>query len=335
MPTWKKVTFIVVLVSFIFLSLFFTFYSIARDTFEFEEQTAIGGDVNLNGWVFYGFNGNTNTKTVDIDYVRDKKGDNPDCEKPVVAVDDFTIVSDEYVEFINIGKDVQYIDEKAFYYCKQLKAIFVDEDNPYFCSVNGVLFNKDKTTLMLHPVNNAQWLYENGMVDETGYTFKQDNGETVMESYSYAIPEGVTRVNGYSFYKNYRLRNLTFPDSLKEIGDMAFFSCTDMWSIWLNDGLEYIGNDSFSYCWCMSPIMYIPSSVTHIGNNAFFSCSALKTFYMGADSAESIELGESWLPKSIKKGPVNVPPQPQYGKTFVEAQNEKIRIDAENTKEAD
>ena len=49
-----------------------------------------------------------------------KGGEKKAEEKPVVAVSDFTIVSDEYVEFIHIGKDVKYISDSAFYYCKQL-----------------------------------------------------------------------------------------------------------------------------------------------------------------------------------------------------------------------
>lgn len=335
MQTWKKVTFIIVLVGFILLSVFFTFYSIARDTFEFEEQTSIGDIENLNGWVLYGFNGNTSTQTINIDYVRDKKGGNPDTSKPVVAISDFTIVSDEYVEYINIGKDVEYIDEKAFYYCKKLKAVFVDEANPYFCSVDGVLYSKDMKTLLLHPANNAQWQYENGMIDDSRIAFEESEDGQAVASYSFDIPQGVTRINGYSFYKNYKLRDLTIPSTVKEIGDMAFFSCSDMWSMWLPEGLESIGADTFSYCWSMRPIMYIPKSVTHIGNNAFFSCSDLDVFYMGADSADSIDLGETWLPKSLKSGAINKAPVPQYGKTLQEAMAEKDRIDAEKDKGAE
>lgn len=316
MALWKKVVFIVVLISFIGLSVFFTFWAIARDTYEFEEQTDIGGISGLNGWVFTGFSGSTATTTVNIDWVRDKNGNNPDMSEPVVAVDSFTIVSDEYVEYINIGKDVQYIDEQAFFYCKKLRAVTVDPDNPYFRSVDGVLYSSDMTELHLHPICAG------------GHT-----GDDGKEAYSdtFDIPEGVTRVCGYSFYKNTSLIHLTFPSTLKEIGDMAFFGCNGMWTVWLPDGLESVGNDAFSYCWSMSPLMYIPASVTHIGSNAFFSCSALKEFYMGAQSADGIELGETWLPKNIKKAIVKVAPKPEWGKTREEALAEKARVDGEKT----
>ncbi len=316
MATWKKVLFVITLITFIGLSVFFTFYSIARDTFEFKEKTDIAGIEDLDGWVFYGFNGNAGTKEVHIDFVRDKNGNNPDESRPVVAVDDFTIVSDEYVEFLHIGKDVEYIDPAAFYYCKKLKAVYVDEENEHFCAVDGILYSKDMKRLILHPIRNAEWLVEQGKA-ETKDTF--------------VVPEGVEEIGSYSFYKNVDLVHLTFSSTLKSIGDMAFFGCNNMWSIRLPEGLETIGADAFSYCWSMSPVMYIPASVKFVDHHAFFGCTALKVFYMGAESKEDIELGDAWLPKSVSKAVFYVHPKPEYGKTYEESLAEKERIDSQNS----
>ncbi len=320
MKLWKKIVFVVVLVTFISLSLFFTFYSIARDTFEFEEQTSVGGIENLDGWVFYGFNGNANVKDVHIDFVRDEKGQNPDESKPVIGVDEFTIVSDEYVEFIYIGKDVRYIHERAFYYCKMLKAVFVDEENPYFTSVDGVLFTKDMKNLVLHPICNGDWLVEEG---------KAKTNDT------YVIPDGVETIGGCSFYKNTALVHLTIPDSVKHINDMAFFGCNNMWTVWLNEGLETIGDDAFSYCWSMAPVLYIPSTVETIEKYAFYNCTGVTTVYMGAESEADLSLAESWLPKSLKKAMFNVEPEPVFGKTLDDAIAEKDRIDKLNAEEGE
>ena len=320
MPTWKKILFVIVLASFIGLSLFFTFYSIARDTFEFEEQTNVGEIEGLNGWVFYGFNGNSSVKEVYVDYARDKTGENPDSSKPVVGVDSFTIVSDEYVEYIYIGKDVQYISDQAFYYCKMLKAVFVDDENPYFCDVDGVLFTKDMKTLILHPICNGNWKVENGIA-ETNDTF--------------VIPEGVENVGSYSFYKNADLVHLTFPSTLRTIGDMSFFGCGNMWSVWFPEGLESIGADAFSYCGSISPVMYIPSTIKSIDDYAFFSCGGISTMYMGAENEDGIEFGESWLPKNDSKVLFNVAITPEYGKNLDEAKAEKERIEKLNTQEVE
>lgn len=318
MATWKKVLFVIVLVVFVGLSLSFTFFSIARDTFEFREIKDTAETGGVEGWEFYGFNGNSNTTEVYVDYVRDKNGRSPDKERPVKAVSDFTIVSDEYVEFIHIGKDVEYIADSAFYYCKKLKAVFVDEENPAYCSVDGALFTKDMKTLVLYPVMNGQWKEEQG-ISETKDTFD--------------IPEGVENIGSFAFYKNTDLVHLTFPSTLKTIGDMSFFGCGSMWSIWLPEGLTSIGADAFSYCGSICPVMYIPSTIKHIDDYAFFSCTGISVMYMGSSSEEGIEFGESWLPKNESRFLFNVAITPEYGKTLSEAQAEKERIDNENKAE--
>jgi len=314
LATWKKVAFVSVLVVFIGLSVFFTFYSIARDTFEYKYTESDAETGQPEGWMFFGFNGNTGTKEIYLDYVRDKSGQNPDESKPLTSVGSFTIVSDEYVEYIHIGKDLKYISEDSFFYLKQLKAVFVDEENEYFCSVDGVLFSKDKKELILHPIRNGEYVTEEG-ISNTGDT--------------YDVPDGTEVIRSYSFYKNGSLVHLTIPSSVKKIGDMAFFSCGGMWTVWLQEGLEEIGNDAFSYCGSISPILYIPKTVKTIGSNAFFSCGSIREIYMGARSEDEIELGESWRPKSVQKAVLFVAPEPEYGKTLEEAMARKEVLDGE------
>ncbi len=297
MKTWQKATFIIVLIAFIIASVTISFVSMARAPFEYEYQTALESEYSVEGWILFGFNGNTSTKDVHIDFVRDDDGNNPDETKPVSAVGKFTMNTDEYVETIYIGKDVKYIDETSFFYCKELKAIEVDEANEYYTSVNGVLYTKDMKKLLVYPI----------MKENTVYT----------------IPEGVERVGKCAFYKNETLTELNIPSTLKEIGDMAFFKCKNIGLVTLPDGLEKIGSDAFSYCQGMKPVMYIPDSVKEIGSFAFYSCSNLKEFYMGAENAEQITFGDTWLPKNIKKVAINIAPKEQYGKTREESE---IRI---------
>lgn len=297
MKTWQKATFIIVLVVFIAASITISFISMARPPFEYEYQTVLESENSVEGWVLFGFNGNNNTKEVYIDYVRDEDGNNPDETKPVSAVCKFTMNTDEYVEIIHIGKDVKYIDETSFFYCKTLKSIEVDEENEYYTDVDGVLYTKDMKKLLVYPI-----MKEN-------------------ESAAYVIPEGVERIGSCAFYKNNALNEIKLPSTLKEIGDMAFFKCENIALVILPDGLEKIGSDTFSYCHGMKPVIYIPDSVKEIGSFAFYACSNLKEFYMGADSENDITFGDSWLPKNIEKTVVNIAPEEQYGKTREEAEN--------------
>ena len=297
MKTWQKAIFIIVLVAFIIASVTISFISMARAPFEYEYQTALESEYSVEGWVLFGFNGNNSTKEVHIDFVRDEDGNNPDSSKPVSAVGKFTMNTDEYVEVIHIGKDVKYIDETSFFYCKELKAIEVDEANEYYTSVDGVLYTKDMKKLMVYPIKKV----------ETSYT----------------IPEGVERIGACAFYKNETLTEVNIPSTLKEIGDMAFFKCEKISLVTLPNGLEIIGSDAFSYCQELKPVMFIPGSVKEIGSFAFYSCSNFKEFYMGAQSKEQITFEDSWLPKNIKKVVVNIAPKEQYGKTRDDA-NQRI-----------
>lgn len=303
MKTWQKVLFILILVIFVTISVTISLISISRAPYKFKEETAIGGDETLNGWVFERFNGNAGTKTLSIDFVRDKNGNNPDKTRPVVAVGAYAVNADEYAEELVIGPSVQRIEETAFFNFKKLQKVTVNPANEYFKDIDGVLFSKDGKALLLFP---AQCGKE-----------------------AYAVPEGVERIATFAFLKNEKLRDLSLPESLREIGDMAFFGCGKLGGyaydaetnalvgtgFTLPDGLERIGSDAFSKCGNLAPAIYIPASMQEIGHHAFFSCGGMKQVLLGAADEDALTLGEAWLPKNQKAGPFWKAPQAQFGKT--------------------
>ena len=303
MKTWQKVLFILILVIFVSVSVTISLISISRAPYKFREETAIGGDETLNGWVFERFNGNAGTKTLAIDYVRDKNGNNPDETMPIVAVGTYCVNADEYVQELVIGPSVQRIEETAFFNFKKLQKVTVNPANKYFKDIDGVLFSKDGKALLLFP---AQCGKE-----------------------AYAVPEGVERIATFAFLKNETLRDLSLPESLREIGDMAFFGCSRLGGyaydaeadalvgtgFTLPDGLERIGSDAFSKCGAIAPGIYIPASVKEIRHHAFFSCGGMKEVLLAAADEDAVSLGEAWLPKNVKAGPLWKAPEPQFGKT--------------------
>ena len=320
MKTWQKIVFIVVLIIFVSTSITISLISVSRAPYKYKEETAIGGDESLNGWIFYGFNGNAGTKTLNIDFVRDRDGNNPDESLPVLGVRQYAVNADENAEELHIGASVRYIEETAFYNAKKLQRVTVDPANEQYKDVDGVLFTKDGKTLLLYPACYGQQPTDK----EDEYTYPE----------AYTVPEGVERIATFAFLKNGHLRDLTLPSTLKEIGDMAFFDCWRLGSydydaqtdslmgtgFTLPDGIEKIGSDAFSKCGNISPLLYLPASVKEIGHHAFFSCGGMKDVLLGAADGEGISLGEAWLPKSIRKGAVQKAPKPQYGKTRAESE---------------
>lgn len=320
MKTWQKVVFIVVLVVFVSVSITISLISVSREPYKYKQEAAIGGDEAVNGWIFYGFNGNAGTKVLNIDFVRDRNGNDPDESKPVLGVRQYAVNADENAEELHIGACVRYIEETAFYNAKKLQRVTVDPANEWYQDIDGVLFTKDGKTLLLYPACYGQTPTEN----PEEFTYPE----------SYVVPEGVERIATFAFLKNGHIRDLTLPSTLKEIGDMTFFDCgrlgayeydkdTDALAgtgFILPDGIEKIGSDAFSKCGNISPCIFLPSSLKKIGHHAFFSCGGLKDILMGASDENALILGDAWLPKNIKKGAIQKAPKPQYGSTRAESE---------------
>ncbi len=129
-----------------------------------------------------------------------------------------------------------------------LKEISVDEDNANYSSKNGVLFDKEKTTLYLFP-NDAS-------------------------SFIYSLPETVETIFAYAFSGNSNLSIINFSDSLREIGTGAFSDCTRIANLSFGNMLESIGSNAFNGC---SNLVFvsIPKSVQNIGLAVFRNCGRL------------------------------------------------------------
>ncbi len=199
---------------------------------------------------------------------------------PVTEIADFAIVNLENVTKVTIGKNVEAIGLWAMENNKKLTAIEVDEENQYFCDIDGVLFSKDKKTLLFYPM--ARGIEEINTPD----------GKTV-KGISYDIPEGVEAIRTKAFYKCSDVRKITLPETLKAIEEKAFFRCS-FDEILLPEALTFIGKDAFSYCTELKTI-YVPENVTEIGEYAFYNCTNLLEINIGS-SEDELTLGKKWYP---------------------------------------
>ena len=101
---------------------------------------------------------------------------------------------------ITLSSSVRNLAVSTFYGSNAaLTEINVAEDNTVFCSVDGVLFSKDKTVLAHYPQGKVG---------------------------AYEIPSGVTRIFGYAFDHARQLTEVTIPASMATIGDNVFRFCT-------------------------------------------------------------------------------------------------------------
>jgi hypothetical protein len=95
-------------------------------------------------------------------------------------------------ESITIGKNIRFINETNFVYCKYLENIFVHEENEYFTSIDGVLYDKDMSKLLVYPL-----------------------GKTEKE---FIVPDGVIWIEVWIFYDHVHLKRVILPDSIESLG---------------------------------------------------------------------------------------------------------------------
>ena len=144
---------------------------------------------------------------------------------------------------IAIPNNVTSIGVYAFLECTNLTSIEVASANPSYSSENGVLFNKNKTVLILFPCG---------------------------KSGSYSVPNSVEKIDTIAFGHCINLTSVTFNgNALRTIDDAAFYGCTGLTSISLPQGLTSIERVGFYGCTKLSSIS-VPESVTSIPySNAF------------------------------------------------------------------
>ena len=96
---------------------------------------------------------------------------------------------------------------------------------------------------------------------------------------SVVIPEGITDIGEIAFYGCTNLREVVFPESLKTIREEAFGE-TALREVLLPEGLEAIEEKAFFSCDSLQRVE-VPGAETIIGSDAFGCCDSLTEGYIG------------------------------------------------------
>ena len=128
---------------------------------------------------------------------------------------------------INIPSSVINIETWAFAICLNLTSIDVENGNNNYVSENGVLFNKNKSALLLYPIGKTATSY----IIPNSVTSIADGAFSNTRLTSVNIPEGVTSIGEEAFEECTNLRSVTISSTVNSIGDLAFQSCRNLISI--------------------------------------------------------------------------------------------------------
>ena len=188
----------------------------------------------------------------------------------VTSIGEYAFYDCTSLTSVTIPDSVTSIGWHAFDGCTSLTGIWVAEGNSHYASdASGVLFNKDKTTLVQCPGAFAAYTIPNSVTSIGADAFSYCRSLT-----SVTIPDSVTSIGESSFYKCTSLTSVTIPDSVTSIGYKAFGSCESLTSVTIPDSVTSIGDGAFSCCTSLTSVT-IPNSVTSIGDSAFYDCTSL------------------------------------------------------------
>ena len=182
-----------------------------------------------------------------------------------------------------VPEGVTSIGNSAFNGCSSLVSITVDENNAKYSSdERGVLFNKDKTTLIRYPIGNTATSYEipSSVTSIGGGAFSDCSSLT-----SVTIPEGVTSIGNSAFSGCSSLKLVTIPEGVISIGWSAFSGCSSLTSVTIPEGATSIGDSAFYNCSSLTSVN-IPESVTSVGDGVFFCCRSLTGITVDENNAK-------------------------------------------------
>ncbi len=154
------------------------------------------------------------------------------------------------IDVIHLPKTIKTITDTADVAGDNCAYYDIDKDNPYFTSVDGIIYNKDMTKLVRVPKR-----YENKNI---------------------VIPDGVKIIDDWALFSLENVESVEFPDSVEMIKEHAFAFSDKLKSVKLSENLDIIGDTAFMGCTALEDIT-LPDSVKHIGFAAFSEVPAVET----------------------------------------------------------
>ena len=205
-----------------------------------------------------------------------------------------------------IPKSVRTIEDGAFADCSSLSYLDVEEENGFFKSDEGVLYDNELHTLVVYPagITNASYTIPDEVNTIGAYAFRSCSNIV-------NVSAGVlTTIGDYAFYSCKSLSSLTIrkdpqSPSMLTIGDYAFFSCNNL-NMTIPDNVVKIGNYAFYDCQTLTSVN-IPNTVSFLGNYSFSHCQNVIDLVIG-DSVEVIgeeafsqsKITSIVIPKSVR-----------------------------------
>ncbi|MDE7230860.1 MAG: leucine-rich repeat domain-containing protein [Oscillospiraceae bacterium] len=179
----------------------------------------------------------------------------------VIGIGSF-IAGNTDITSITIPECVTYIAQMAFSECSKLSEVTFKGEPP---ELYGGLIHVFEGTPWLEAkkAEGPELIVIGGVLVDT----LECEGDVI-------IPDSVKKIGNSAFYRQESITSVTILGSVTEIGEYAFNYCTNLVSVTMPDSLTEIGYSAFSQCFKLKSVN-IPQSIVKIGKSAFDYCDNL------------------------------------------------------------
>ena len=146
------------------------------------------------------------------------------------------------IKTLNFPATMTHISGLCGVMFKELENMNVDKENPYYQSIDGIVYDKSGTVICAVP-----------------------------QGRDFAIPEGTKAIGDFAYYMS-PMTSLEIPSSVEFIGMRSFGVCENLEEVVIPDSVISLGEGAFQYCANLKKV-FIPASVQYVGDLAFASCS--------------------------------------------------------------
>lgn len=163
------------------------------------------------------------------------------------------------IKRVSLPSTVRLVEPGAFI-DSSVETIDVSPDNPFYTSVDGVLYTKDKATLVAYPPGRHMQHVD--------------------------VPAGVREIGPLVFCSDWSLKSITLPFGLERIGAFAFSDCVYLEAVTLPPTLRELELGAFQNCVLLERIN-VPRQAVAVnedqpipGNEVFENTTLLKDCWM-------------------------------------------------------
>ncbi len=197
---------------------------------------------------------------------------------------------------ISFPASLEVIEQSAFGICPALETMTVPKESKHYMVADGVLYTKDKNTLVKYPSGSVETEYKilasvtriaegafSLAKNLTRVEFPEKLSVIENEAFSgcinlsFELPMNVTRIGDYAFADCYSITNLQLPDSLTHLGEGAFSACEKLESVIIPKKVTRIPFAAFASNTSLTEVVFL-GSITTIEDMSFSYCESLSFF---------------------------------------------------------